>query len=311
MPLRGLGLLLVMVLWGCEAPLVVEHVQNERSKAVRRSDSFQAIARNDNTIVAVGGMGTIVVSDNAGQSWQRVILTGKPDIVGVDACPDQTFVALGYDRNLWLGDAQGSNWKARPLDSDETPQALVCDQEGRVWVGADFSTLMRSDDRGGSWRRLTMDEDIHITVVAFPDNKTGFALGEFGTVLHSSDGGESWDFMNPLPDEFYVQDAYFKNSEDGWVVGLSWTVYRTADAGQSWQKEETGTETPLYGVTAFDNGLVAVGENGLVIRRNDGVWTRIHHDQPIRSYLRGVENVDGKLIMVAGDRGTLTTIAIH
>jgi len=315
--LSALVLLLAVILVGCEAPLVLDGVEQAKRNAVRRSDALQSIAYNGTALVVVGARGAVAVSTDSGASWTRSELPGAPFLMAADVCPDKTFIAIDYQHNLWSANAEGADWQATPVDTVEAPQAVACDSQGRIWIVGGFSSILRSDDQGGSWSQSSLDEDLHFTFVQFLDADNGLAAGEFGVVARTNDGGESWEMLEPVPDEFYPQDAWFQTIDRGWVVGLNGTVYYTEDGGDSWEKQETGTNEPIYSVAANGDSLYAVGGNGLVLTCNDCIsdqsgasgWERFEHGLPIRFYLRGIVEASGKL-WIAGDAGALHGIAL-
>ena len=52
-----------MLLQACEAPLKLDAVIEQESKASHRSDRFQQINSNDSSVVVVGSFGVILVSN--------------------------------------------------------------------------------------------------------------------------------------------------------------------------------------------------------------------------------------------------------
>ena len=307
--------LLLVVLLGCEAPLVLDHVENQIAQATRRSDLLQAAATNPNALVVVGSRGAVVTSIDRGKTWQRQELEGKPFLMAVTTCPDGSFVALDYGRMLWFGNAEAAEWHSQPIATSETVQTVSCDPQGNLWVVGSFSTILHSTDRGQTWSESSLDEDLHFTSIQFVDENTAFLTGEFGVVVRSTDGGETWERLQPLPDEFYPQDAYFYDRNIGWVVGLAGTIMVTNDGGTSWVRQDTGTTAPLYKITRNGSNLYVVGGNGTVLQSklasdNPGKnnWSNVQHQAPIRFYLRGVAPVGDKHLLVAGGAGALFVI---
>jgi photosystem II stability/assembly factor-like uncharacterized protein len=287
---------------GCEAPLVLDHVEAQRAATTQRYDLFQATATNGGSIVVVGSGGAIITSADGGTTWTRRELDGAPFLLDVARCPDDSYVALAAERQIWLGDAAGSAWTSVPLDTFEAVQAITCDPRGRIWVVGSFSTIWRSDDNGATWSETSMDEDMHLTTIRFVAADTAFMTGEFGEILRTGDGGESWDVVGSLPDEFYPQAAWFRDAQAGWVAGLNGTIWHTADGGASWTRQPTPTSAPLYGIAANGANLFAVGGFGTVLTSSaGGRWKSVEHGQPIRFYLRGVLPLnDGRLLAVGG-----------
>jgi len=315
--LSALAVLAALILTGCEAPLVLDGVEQAKRNAVRRSDNLQSMAYNGSTLIVVGSRGTVAASSDAGLSWTRTELPGAPFLMAVDTCPDKSFVAIDYQHNLWMANAEGADWHAKPIDTTEAPQTVNCDAQGRIWVVGGFSSILRSDDHGDSWAQNSLGDDLHFTFVQFIDADNGLVAGEFGVVARTNDGGENWEVLEPIPEEFYPQDAWFQSIDRGWVVGLNGTVYYTEDGGNNWQDQDTGTSEPIYSIVAIDDSLYAVGGNGLVLTCNGCIsdksgasgWKRFNHGLPIRFYLRGIAATGDKL-WIAGDAGALHSITL-
>ncbi len=307
--IRTLLPLAALLLSACEPPLVLDRVLAQRAQPTQRSDRLQAIASNGEVVVVVGARGVVIRSPLGNFAWQRQMLPGQPFLLDVDTCPDGRFVALAAEQQLWIGDAQAERWEQIMLDTPETPQAAACDPQGRLWVVASFSTVLRSDDGGQSWSETSMDEDLHYNAIQFVDDSTAFMTGEFGVILRSNDGGANWISLDPLPDEFYPQAAWFHDRDEGWIVGLRGTIWHTSDGAQSWVREPTPTEAPLYGLAEADGSLYAVGAHGTVLHRAaDGRWHSVAHGQPIRFYLRGALGLPDGRLLTAGGAGALAEI---
>lgn len=300
---------------GCEAPLNLEGVSQEKNKSIHRFDQFQAAGKTSETTVVVGSYGVVLISKDQGESWQRKELNGKPALIDLAVCPDESFIALDFNGKVWLSEDEGESWYARQIlgenESTEVPQALACDPNGTIWVAASFSTIYSSSDLGKSWQQKAFDEDLIFTTVQFINQQQAVVTGEFGTVMFSSDAGQTWLRAEPIPNEFYPEAAHFSDLDNGWVVGLNGKVFHTRDRGQSWQEEVTETDAPLYGITrSHDDQLFAIGERGIILYRDKfDSWRRYDYASPIQSYLRVALPVNSHdLLLVAGGAGAVSLI---
>ncbi|MGI9343141.1 MAG: WD40/YVTN/BNR-like repeat-containing protein [Gammaproteobacteria bacterium] len=294
---------------GCEAPLVLDHVEAQREATTQRFDLFQAAAGNGKTIVVVGNAGVVLTSNDDGSTWQRAQLAGAPFLLDITTCADDRFVSLAAERQIWIADADAQNWNMLPLDTFEAVQAITCDPRGNIWVVGSFSTIWKSADDGASWTESSMDEDLHFTSIQFVDDDIGFMTGEFGDIVRTQDGGDTWEFLAPLPDEFYPQAAHFQDSTTGWIVGLNGTIWATEDGAQTWARQESGTTAPLYGIATNDTELFIVGGFGTLLTSSQAdTWTRVDHGQPIRFYLRGLLPLRDDRVLVAGGAGALLVV---
>lgn len=299
--------LLLPLLAACEAKLRLDGVEATRAQSVRRTDQFQSVVAAGERIVVVANHGVVVVSDDAGGNWRRHELAGWPSLIDIARCPDGQLVALAYEREIWVAPADASQWTRRAIASEETPQALTCDPQGRLWVVGSFSSFAMSPDMGKTWQTQSLDEDLFLTTVQFLDQEHAIATGEFGTVVTTRDGGQTWALQPPMPEEFYPSDTWFQSAQVGWAVGLQGRVYGTMDGGQTWQLESTPTLAPLFRLGAIAGVPHAVGGDGIVLRRRDGHWELLPYAQPFRTYLRALAAV-GERVLVAGGGGALRVL---
>ena len=307
--LAGIGVLsltALLVLAGCEAPLVLDGVEKMRANPIHRTDRYQAAASHGANIVVVGNQGVIVHSVDSGASWRRIELDDWPALIDVTSCPDGAFVALGYDHQVFVSTDGGQQWLAKSLnETAETPQSITCAPDGRLWVVGSYMFIWSSSDRGDSWSETTRDEDAILTTVQFFDAHNGIITGEFGTALATSDGGNNWQQLPSLPDEFYPQEAYFSDPMTGWVIGLGGSILHTIDGGQSWTEQASGTQVSLFGIEEVGGTLYVVGGEGTMLAYRDGSWTPFQHGKPIRLYIRAITALDDKRCLLGGVGGAL------
>jgi len=96
------------------------------------------------------------------------------------------------------------------------------------------------------------------SVAIQPDGKI-FIVGSKGLLLVSSDHGKSW-LQRTLKeragsDLFQDRDLYsirFADSKTGWIVGEEGTVLRTDDGGQTWSKQDSGVANNLFKISVVD-----------------------------------------------------------
>ncbi|PPI83715.1 glycosyl hydrolase [Marinobacter maroccanus] len=298
-----------LLLSGCEAPLNLEAVRQQSQQAVQRTDFFQAVAQNDRVIAIAGNTGTMLVSDDGGQSWQRVPVSTNESFLSLDACPDGSFIALTFDNQFWHGNSAGTQWTAHELPSQEQMMTAACSPDGSWWAGGSFTTIQSSTDQGASWQETTLNEDAILTNLQFLDSETAMATGEYGLLLKTLDGGQSWDYAGYLPEEFYPHSAHFSSATEGWVGGLNGFIYHTTDGGETWNRQETDTSMPVFGFITAGDSLFALGDNATVMALQENQWTSLETpNQPL--YLRDGVALNNSQLLVAGGRGLLLQVDI-
>jgi len=300
---------IVIALMGCEASLNLEGIKKESAKPVRRTDQFQAVAISQEIIAVVGFDGLILTSPQNDLNWQRQVLEERPNFVDIDTCPDNTFIALSMEHQVWRSIDQGKTWTKNNIPTQEDLISLTCGPDNSYWATGSFSTLMSSKDQGNSWQETTLNEDAFITQVQFLDDNTLLAIGEFGFIARSSDAGQNWTVQAPLPNEFFSQGSYFKDLNTGWVAGLGGVILNTTDSGMTWSLQSTPTESPLFGFYANKSRLFAFGDHGTVLELNGTAWQRVKTPK-IPVYLRDGMQISDSQLIVAGGWGALFPINI-
>lgn len=300
---------LPLLLTGCEAPLNLEGIEQEKNKSVRRTDQLQALAISKDVIVVVGSDGVVLTGHSPTLDWQRQELETKPNFVAVETCPDDSLIALSMEHQLWISDDQGASWRSSDIPTFESLISVTCGPDNSYWATGSFSTLMSSQDKGANWTELSLNEDATISSVQFFDQDNAVAVGEFGFMARTEDGGQNWAIQEPIPNEFFPLGSYFSDVDTGWVAGLGGTILSTADGGLTWNKQTTPTESPIYSFYANKTRLFAFGDHGTVLEKQDDAWHKL--DAPkIPVYLRAGKQIDEKRLLVSGGWGALFTVDI-
>ena len=302
----------VIALAGCEAPLNLEQVAAENAKDILRHDLFQAAAHHGERVAVVSSTGSVLLSDDSGENWQRHNLDGRPSLIDVAACASGNFYALDSEKRVWTlsadDPAEAGAWSASSVETPENTLSIHCAPGNRLWVSASFGTLYWRDGAEPGWQEFSLYEDLQFTAVDFVDELNGFAVGEFGTVIATADGGTTWDHREPIPNEFYPMGSDFIDAQRGWVGGLDGVIWKTEDGGNTWQRQETVTSSPIYNIVAGDSGVFAVGGSAKLVEFVEGQWQAYEGAPEVLAFLRGLEALDNGSLLVAGGGGTLAVI---
>lgn len=307
-----LVLLTCVALTACEAPLVLDKVEQSKQASIHRTDRMQAAASNGEDVV-VAGIGFILNSNDLGKTWQRTQPNGLPSFIGATVCPNKTQVVVSAEKQAWVSTDNGKTWSANNIGTEEAPQYISCGPDNKIWIAASFSTLLSSADQGKTWQSVSLDEDLIFTYINFFDAQNGLAIGEFGSVYTSIDAGKSWvPKEEPIPNEFYPLAVSFADASNGWIGGSSGVIMHTNDGGNTWVKEATSTDAPIYGLLANASGVYATGGFGTLLERalspeGLAVWTRSDAVSS-RSYLRAIAAIGSDAVLIGGGAGTLSSL---
>ncbi len=210
---------------------------------------------------------------------------------------------------------------------------------GTRWVAVGERGLaLVSDDRGRSWRQAQVPVSVTLTAVAFADALRGYATAHGGTVLGSSDGGLTWtrlldgraiasmmreaaarsgdesrrkvaERMTADGPDKPLLDLVVSSPTEAFVVGAYGLALSTSDAGKTWSLASDLLENPkghhLYAVRRRDRVVVIAGEQGLLLRSEDGGRSFRRLASPYQGSFFTLELPSATDIVTAGMRGNV------
>lgn len=181
--------------------------------STRKEVMLQVFFADDRNGWIVGGGGTILHSNDSGNSWMP-----------------QAFPAFN------ARPAQNESQAGAQLNS------IFFRGRRRGWIAGDAGTILLSDDGGDSWvPGMIMDGDRNTDLyqVYFVNDQLGWAVGAKGSVFKSGNGGRSWT-RQPVATSQDLFSLQF-DERSGWVVGAADTLLRyeiVSDRGQGLANEE-------------------------------------------------------------------------
>lgn len=282
-----------------------------------RRIQFNDLAILSDRVVAVGERGTIVVSDNDGQTWT---VTHRDDdvpvtLTNITALSDTLLLAVGHDSVILRSEDAGLNWELVMRDG-ETGEPLMgtwsADAQ-HVYAYGSFGKFLVSDDAGRSFtaQELPLFGE-HLSAMDGGQDNVRIMVGEMGLVLRSLDAGSTWDKLEPFYQGSLFGVAHLNGAR--WVAyGMRGHVFYSDDNGERWQQVDIGSELPLYGHALSDDGkqMVIVGTAGILISLNDrGQLIDTSHVSGLGTLTSAVILPSGHVV-VAGQRGLMQSYQAH
>jgi photosystem II stability/assembly factor-like uncharacterized protein len=226
---------------------------------------------------AVGELGAIFVTADAGATWRAVDSGTGQSLKGVAILDGMTAVAVGAGGTVLRTDDAGRTWA--PLESGTRVdlRGVATSPDGVVLVVGESGVALRSEDAGRTWRVVPTGTASTLRAVEFLSSSAAVAVGDDGVLIRSTDAGRSWQSV-ASGTNVALRDVAFVDATTGVAVGgddRRWrrarVVLRTEDGGATWQPIGAPTGSRLYGVTRNDAGhFIAAGEAGEAIRSTDG-----------------------------------------
>lgn len=133
-----------------------------------------------------------------------------------------------------------------------------------------FGGLFISHDKGVTWlRRTSYPQDHPMRRPAFRmySAARGLAWGSDSVVYRTTDSAMTWvPVIGPLPHK--LNDLLYIDEDKVLAVGDQGTIMTSLDGGLNWYSEESGTSERLHALAASANTILAVGNNGVILKRS-------------------------------------------
>lgn len=255
--------------------------------------------------IAVGERGHILLSDDAGKTWQQTLSPTQATLTSVYFHDAQLGWVVGHDSVILKTTNGGKTWRqlySAPEQQRPLLKVWFRDARNGYAIGA-YGLFLRTQDGGAVWQaHEIMEADLHLNTLTALDDGHLIIAGEAGLLMRSSDQGETWQpLASPYKGSFFGLLTTADNSL--LVYGLRGHVFRSSDAGDSWQAVETGIQTTLLGgYIQPDARVLLAGHNGTVLVSHDQGITftkQFHPDRKCVTTLRP----SGKNMLLFGESG--------
>jgi photosystem II stability/assembly factor-like uncharacterized protein len=206
----------------------------------------------------------------------------------------------------------------------------------RLVAAGERGIILVSDDDGASWQQSTVPTSVNLTTLHFIDAKRGWAVGHMGIVLHTEDGGLTWRkqldgiqaaqlaieavrnsgdkraikeanyLLEDGPDKPFF-DIHIDEQGQGFVIGAFNLIFRTDDGGEHWQywspHVKSSLSLHLYAIKRIGEDYIIAGEQGLLLRSNDGGEQFTPLKSPYQGTWFGLLNTRDGGVLAYGLRG--------
>ena len=276
---------------------------------------LNAVTGNGSLLVAVGDTGMILTSVD-GETWVRrngyrtnmlndIVWTGSMFVIAGDI----SCVLTSQDGETWTAPAfpaTGSNlvsvaWNGSRIAIVNNGNRMYTSQDGSDWL------MRKLPDVSGL--QCLMSADHAFIVGGGTEVSSGIPYTK--TQLSTSIDDSTWTdrsegLHGTVCDICRTGSGYVAVGWNREHLAEPTSLILTSPDGSSWTLQNDIGKMHLFGVTATDDFLVAVGENGCIARSTDGgvTWT-----QPTTATCRDLYGVTwGNNIFVAtGEKGTILT----
>lgn len=258
-----------------------------------QSGVLLSVARAGDRLVAVGERGTIVLSDDQGQSWQQAASPVSVSLTRVSFADAQHGWAVGHGQVVLATQDGGKTW-ARQLDGVQAAR-LELD-------GVNANPQASEEQRKQAQRLVDQGPDKPFLDVHFFDARRGLVVGAYGAIFATQDGGKTWrsrraDVPNPTGRHL---NHLLVQGESVYLAGEQGALFHAATPDGAFKLVQTPYAGTFFGVFASSQGdLLAYGLRGNVWRNAAGTdsWDKVATPAPV-TITGGARLADGRLILV-------------
>jgi photosystem II stability/assembly factor-like uncharacterized protein len=223
--------------------------------------------------VAVGERGHVVYSDDQGASWQQASVVPTRATLTTLAVVGNRLWAAGHDSVILTSGDAGDTWTRQYFDPERQQPIMdmwFSDEDTGIAIGA-YGLMLLTEDGGQNWDDWAVndEDDAHLNNFVELEDGTLLIAGEAGFSYRSKDAGETWESIEvPYPGSMFGAAL----AGDGCVLffGLRGHIQQSCDQGDSWIEFDTGSENTLAGAIAHDEGVLMVGNSGILVQYANG-----------------------------------------
>lgn len=326
------------------AAAVVDPMDRPSTPSARaRTALLTAVARAGRRLVAVGERGTVLGSDDDGETWTQVGSPVSVMLTGVRFATEQIGWAVGHSGVILKTSDAGLTW-VKQMDGVMAAKLLLDDARSRAaaapqvdmtreiaewerWVrdGADkpllalltrsrdecivvgaYGLALRTTDGGQTWRAWTShlpNEKGSHLYGIAANGNVIYLAGEMGLVLRSDDGGSTFVSQKTPYSGSYFGVAV-QNASEALLIGLRGRAMVTSDGGAVWAPVDVGTDASLSHAELLPNGSIAVGSfAGNLILRRPGTGRFVPIPLDQAEPIVGIAATAGGGLVLVGVRG--------
>lgn len=273
---------------------------------------------DENRAVAVGALGTIMRTDDGGESWETIFQVNAlyGDLFAVQFTSEEVGWAAGEWGTILQTRDGGKSWEFKKSGTTYTLYSLYFVNADTGWAAGRWGKVFKTIDGGETWVEQASGTFRRLLSICFSDASHGLAVGHGGAIIKTIDGGETWIEKTSGVDS-NLRQVCFSDSVS-WVVGEEGTILKSSDSGESWKAIASHTTYDLASISFADVGsgwavgfhayAGTLGElyktSGAILKTSDGgdSWVEVVKDSIFALNALSLKNGRG---WASGEAGTV------
>ena len=211
---------------------------------------------NEQIGYAVGDAGTIIHTDNGGQSWSVQESYIDVDLRSLSFISEYEGWVIGEEGFL-LHTTDGSSWTILNVGVNLDLYSISFTDAYHGWVSGSIidgnnskGVVLFTSDGGKTWKKQFEEVDkLRLHNIQFIDPWNGYASGyavnkkyPIGLIIYTKDGGASWKYLYPGKSYVDIVDADFVSSTHGYIStkmdntkSINPAILKTENGGDTWE----------------------------------------------------------------------------
>ena len=231
---------------GGQGNLVINTGKNRIDKTIADADLNSIFLANERTFFVVGNRGTLLVSKNRGEDWEKIKLDTAADLESIFCLNENKCWIVGAKDGLLISGGITDGWTSEKIMADGEFKDVCFVNERTGFIVGDDNLLLQTDDGGDSWWRVNpvyktrvsqlTDGEYRFEAVGFLNQRTGCAVGwdiRKGIVVCTHDGGKTWS-STLLEETFFA--IVWKSEKEAYLLNEYGDNFISKDGGRSWAK---------------------------------------------------------------------------
>lgn len=250
----------------------------------------------------VGDGGTTLRTNNSGQTWTLVPLTGM-DVEDIAFADASNGIMVGDNGSTLRTTNGGATWSVVPSGQGQALYTVAYGSGGLVYIAGRDGAVARSTNGGLSWIPSIIGTVRYRGSAAIGTN--GWIVGEGGTIIATSNGGVTWNSQASGTGSD-LKGVFFISATEGWIAGQNSTLLYTNNGGATWTSRNTGITAGLNSVFFLNaNEGWATGNAGTIFRTTNGGLNWIADASNATAELSDIYFVSASQGWTVGDLGTI------
>lgn len=255
---------------------------------------------NNKFAVAVGDSGTMMVSSNAGLTWEAKTFGKKINFSDVYCSPTGRSIVIGDSSSIYFSNNFLDSLQQIPFQPGYTFFRVKFIDDETGFITANKGLILKTINGGINWYKVATNTNDLIFDLAFIDSKRGYAVGWNGMLLKTTNSGESWSKIDNGGNDNYFKSVDFTKNGYGLIVGGDGTILRSTNYGENWEEMKITDIGGLQRVLFIsESNAVLIGNRGTIMVSKDKGETWKLVDSQIFSNMNDISrHPDGNLFIV-------------